>query len=218
MLYSLLLIVRFADVHEKKNIHLLPGNRIFLVGWGYAALSHYLDVKETTSLPSYYFKERTFTYHWGNSTLGFREDRVSQPFYCSDSIRFTFRAKKDIYGLIISCPHDLPPTEEVVEIWKLVPFPDLGILVSSTRPFIFGYNKALSLSTREKSHLISYSWPDDVNRNLPPLWLHKKKIPFTEHPLMDEESGRVVVAHEVITILDYGLIYKHPALLNTKVV
>jgi hypothetical protein len=108
---------------KKKNIHLLPGNRIFLVGWGYAALSHYLDVKETMSPPSYYFKERTFAYHWGNSTLGFREDRVSQPFRCSDSIRFTFRGKKDIYGLIISGPHDLLPTEDVVEIRKTRAFP-----------------------------------------------------------------------------------------------
>jgi hypothetical protein len=157
-------------------------------------------------------------YHWGNSTHGFREDRVSRPFYCSDSIRFTFRAKKDIYGLIISGPYDLLPTEDVVEIQKLMPFPDLEILPLSDRSSIFGYNIAFSLNTCEKPYLISDSWPDDVNRNLPPLWLHKKKIPFTEHPLMDEESGRVVVAHEVITILDYALIYKHPALLNTKVV
>jgi len=36
---------------------------------------------------------------------------------------------------------------------------------------------------------------------------------------MDDESGRVVVTHEeVITIRDYALIYKRPALLNTNVV
>ena len=173
---------------------------------------NYLSVEKTMSLPPYYFRGPTFTHQWVNTTHGFLEDQVSRPFYCSGSIQFTFRGQRHIYGLIINDPHDLTPAEDIVQIQKPMPFPDI---LPRNRTTTFGYNKALCLNIRLKPCLINYLWPDNDNCNLPPLWLHKEG--FLEKDsvpsLVDDESGRVIITGgkpRVLTIWDFALIYKQP--------
>ncbi|KIM47010.1 hypothetical protein M413DRAFT_267732 [Hebeloma cylindrosporum] len=84
------------------TMYLLPGNRILLASERFASMPfNFLSIQETRIPPPYYYSSGFATSTQWIHTVGFTQGLVSRPFYCSDSILFTFHTGDDISGLTI---------------------------------------------------------------------------------------------------------------------
>jgi len=165
----------------------------------------YFSIPETTSLPPVDFTDATVVPLWRDDLdveLGPQPSSISRPFFCSHSIRFSLRGKDDIYGVIIDYPYNEGPTKPLAQVVKLRERLDV-----SMKPHeCYGYNKAAILCGGFGTYLFHYPWPDEQNDGQWPVSLHAEdSFQICDFgPLLDEQSGRLVVSIDV-TPLNHGI-------------
>ena len=176
----------------------------------------YLNIPETTSSPPFDFTDVTAMPLWKESSLGLNlglhEASVSRPFLCSLSIRFSIIGAGHIHGVIIDYPYNEGPTEPLARVVKLVE--KVGIPNYYQR---YGYNKAAILTGRIDTYLLSYLWPDEQDHDRSPVSSHKQCTLEALHqfgPLLDEESGRIILSTDMAShakhrhdIWDFALLH-----------
>ena len=135
----------------------------------------------------------TATPLWEKRGLSVPSCGVSRPFFCSSSIRLSFRGHGYLYGVIIGYPYDEPLAEESVRVVKVMDFPPIPEYHAKSN---YAYNRAAIVDNHHNTYLISYSWPDEENQDPAPMRLHKEDTFMSCRfgPFMDEESGRVIVS------------------------
>jgi len=212
----MIILIKFQEA-----IHILPGNKLFAVTREGVMIFDYSSILEKTSLLPVGSTDPTITPLWRASNTGtnpgLQPSSISKPFFCSRSIRFSFRERSAVHGVIIDYPYNECPMEPLGRVVKFAEKLDIY-----TKPHeCYGYNKAAILSNRLGAYSFNYTWPDEQNDDTTlSVSLHTEDTfrVCDFGPFLDEQSGRVVVpanvtikrhrTHDRIDIWDFALLYK----------
>ncbi|KAF8641326.1 hypothetical protein AX16_010051 [Volvariella volvacea WC 439] len=182
---------------------LLPGDRLLTRKGKDIGMYNIHSFLKTKEIPSYLWASRGSPVVWvASPERRTREEFLTNPFICKDSIRMVTATNREVHGVIFQPPDDI--SGKVGELITLGDIPRGFFGVVPAYPS-YGYRYS-ALWCNSMLTLIYHPWPDDSDESSGSYTIVQKQSAYKGNAIItsDVGAGRIVAWNRTLVLLELG--------------